>query len=205
MQQDEDRLKIYNDRGLAKNVAEVHGVNPVLLIEKIVRERIQDSIYWKLNCFGIDSLRFVEKASDLQVIASGNQANQPSHFQCLLLKLLQIQPNKEIMLEFLNQKYFKYLSCIAMFYIRLCYKSKEVYELLEPFYNDYRKIRFKASGAQEVQLYHIDELVHNILHNDRVCGLILPRLVNRVVLEDNEQLLPRVSELHSDSESGEEW
>ncbi|GMM38932.1 hypothetical protein DASC09_062710 [Saccharomycopsis crataegensis] len=197
-----NEFKIYQDRGLAKNVKLVHGVNPVLLVEKITREKIQDSIYWKLNCFGINIIGFIEKASSLQLLAGTNISNNPSHFQCLILKLLQIQPSEEVIREFLEQKYFKYLTCVALFYVRLCYDSKEVYEVLEPFYEDFRKIRIRENAYSEVKEYHIDEFVDDMLRKERVCDLILPRLVDRLVLEDNGDLEPRKS-IFENSESEE--
>lgn len=201
-QQQSDDLVIYQDRGLAKNARLVHGVNPVLLVEKITREKIQDSVYWKLNCFGINALTFIEKSADLKLIAGNSIANLPSHFQCLMLKLLQIQPSDEIVLQFLNQKFFKYLTCVALFYIRLTFPPLQVYSLLEPFYNDYRKIRFRSNAYSPVVQYHIDEFVDDLLSKERVCDLILPRLTSRIVLEDNEELEPRQSLLQdSDDEN----
>lgn len=198
-----EELEIYHDRGLAKNVRQVHGVNPVLLIEKIIRERIQDLVYWKLNCFGIDILKFVEKAANLKIVTGANIHNNPSHFQCLLMKLLQIQPKMEVIREFLSQRRFKYLTCLAMFYVRLVCDLKEVYQKLEPFLEDYRKIRFRDSPYTEVKLYHIDEFADDLLHKERVCDLILPRLVNRVVLEDAGEL-ETVLDSESDSEEIDE-
>jgi len=32
-----------------------HGVNPLLLVEKIIRERIFESLYWKEQAFGLNS------------------------------------------------------------------------------------------------------------------------------------------------------
>jgi len=31
-----------------------HGVNPLLLVEKIIRERIFESLYWKEQAFGLN-------------------------------------------------------------------------------------------------------------------------------------------------------
>ena len=32
----------------------IHGTNPQFLIEKILRERIYESIYWREHCFGLN-------------------------------------------------------------------------------------------------------------------------------------------------------
>ena len=49
----------------------------------------------------------IDKAIDLKAIGGvyGNQ--KPTEFMCLLLKLLQIQPEKEILLEYLQADEFK--------------------------------------------------------------------------------------------------
>lgn len=36
-----------------KDAASVKGTNPQYLIEKIIRTRIYDSLYWKEQCFGL--------------------------------------------------------------------------------------------------------------------------------------------------------
>lgn len=51
----------------------------------------------------------IDKAIELKCIGGvyGNQ--KPTEFLCLLLKLLQIQPQKEILLEYLQADEFKYV------------------------------------------------------------------------------------------------
>ncbi|ODV63773.1 U4/U6-U5 snRNP complex subunit PRP38 [Ascoidea rubescens DSM 1968] len=199
----QDDLVIYLDRGLSKNAELIHGVNPVLLFEKIIRERILDTIYWKLNCFGLTPLTILDKAVKIKIIGGQDSNQRPSHFQCLLLKLLQIHPSKEIISEYINQKRFKYLTCLGLMYARLCFDSIDVYETLETYYNDYRKVRFRPNHGSPVMLYHIDEFVDELLTKERVCDLILPRLPNREFLEDEKDLEPRKStvELNIESES----
>lgn len=53
----------------------------------------------------------------------------------------------------------------------------------------------------------MDELIDELLHSERSCDIILPRIQKRYVLEQNEELEPRVSALDddlSDMESDEE-
>jgi pre-mRNA-splicing factor 38A len=186
------------DRGLVQGVSAVHNLNPTLLIEKIIRERIQDSVYWKEQCFGLTAATLCDRAVDLKSIGGqyGNQRIAP--FLCLVFKLIQLQPEEEIILEYLNQKDFKYLRAIAAFYIRLFYKSEDIYKLLEPLLNDYRKLRIRTTGG--VHLTYMDEFVDSLLNELRVCDTALPRLTKRVVLEDSELLDPRTSELQSEFE-----
>lgn len=53
-------------------------------------------------------------------------------------------------------------------------------------------------------LTHMDEFIDQLLREERVCDVILPRLVQRHILEDNDELEPRVSALEEDLESEEE-
>ena len=39
----------------------------------------------------------------------------------------------------------------------------------------------------------MDEFIDELLHEERVCDIILPRIQKRQVLEETEQLIPRVS------------
>ncbi len=59
----------------------------------------------------------------------------------------------------------------------------------------------------EFELLHVDEFVDELLREDRACDIILPRIQKRNILEQTEQLEPRVSALEedlSDVESEEE-
>lgn len=90
----------------------VHGVNPQHLIEKIMRNRIYASVYWKEQCFGLTSETLVDKAIELAYFGGtfgGNQ--QPTPFLCLLLKMLQLQPEIEVVREFIQNEEYKYVRC----------------------------------------------------------------------------------------------
>lgn len=52
----------------------------------------------------------IDKAIEIKFIGGvyGNQ--RPTEFLCLLLKLLQIQPEKEILIEYLQAEEFKFVS-----------------------------------------------------------------------------------------------
>ena len=79
-------------------------------------------------------------------------------------------------------------------YIRMTFRSFEIYELLEPLLDDYRKLRWRDMGGA-FSLSHMDEFVDALLTEERVCDLILPRLQQRDVVEETEGLRPRVSRL----------
>jgi len=68
-----------------------------------------------------------------------------------------------------------------------------VYELLEPLLKDYRKLRQR--NMLGYSLTYIDEFVYALLTEERVCDIILPRLIKRQVLEENGDIGPRKSRL----------
>ena len=45
-------------------------------------------------------------------------ARKPTHFICLVLKMLQIQPEEEIAVEFVKQSEFKYVRALGAMWIR---------------------------------------------------------------------------------------
>ncbi|KAL5635719.1 hypothetical protein ACGC1H_004510 [Rhizoctonia solani] len=176
-----------------KGAIHIHGQNPQFLVEKVIRTRIWESSYWKEQCFALTAESLIDKAIELNTIGGvyGNQ--RPTHFICLLLKLLQIQPEKEILIEYLMVDEFKYLRALAAMYVRMTFPAVEVYELLEPLLKDYRKIRLRNMAGYS--LTFMDEFVDQLLTEERVCDIILPRMSKREVLEETEGLAPRTSVL----------
>jgi len=169
----------------------IHGQNPQFLVETVIRNRIYESAYWKEHCFALTAETLIDLAIKLRSVGGvyGNQ--KPTEFLCLLLKLLQIQPEKEILVEYLQADEFKYLRALAAIYIRMTFRAVEVYEVLEPLLKDYRKLRYRHQSGYF--LTYIDEFVDQLLNDERVCDIILPRLPKRGVLEENGELAPRQS------------
>ncbi|XP_032884513.1 pre-mRNA-splicing factor 38A [Amblyraja radiata] len=181
-----------------KDAHSIHGTNPQYLIEKIIRTRIYESKYWKEECFGLTAELVVDKAMELKYVGGVYGGNiKPSPFLCLTLKMLQIQPEKDIIVEFIKNEDFKYVRLLGALYMRLTGSAIDCYKYLEPLYNDYRKVkRQKRDG--EFELIHVDEFMDELLHEERVCDIILPRLQKRYVLEEAEMLDTRVSALEED-------
>lgn len=106
-----ERRDTFCERSMANRTAagavSIHGRDPQLLVEKIIRERIYESIYWKEACFGINAGLLVERAAEIDHVGGlyGNQ--RPSPFLCLLLKMLQLQPDMEIVHQFINNEKLK--------------------------------------------------------------------------------------------------
>ncbi|OCF33485.1 pre-mRNA-splicing factor 38A [Kwoniella heveanensis BCC8398] len=174
----------------------IHGGNPQFLIEKVIRARIYDSLYWKEQCFALTAESIIDKAITLHSLGGVTDRQTPTPFISLTLKLLQLQPEKEILIEYLLAEEYKYLRALAAFYIRLTFRSMEVYEILEPLMKDYRKLRVAHAGGYS--LTYFDEFIDDLLTKERVCDIILPRLTQRSVLEETEGLPPRKSLLDED-------
>ena len=56
------------------------------------------------------------------------RTKEPTPFICLILKLLQIGPTKDIINEYIANKDFKYLRALGLFYTRLIESPATVYK-----------------------------------------------------------------------------
>lgn len=181
-----------------KDAKSIHGTNPQYLVEKIIRSRIYDSKYWKEECFALTAELLVDKAMELRFIGGVFGGNiKPTPFLCLTLKMLQIQPEKDIVVEFIKNEEFKYVRALGAFYMRLTGSSLDCYKYLEPLYNDNRKLRRQNRSAQ-FEIVHMDEFIDELLREERVCDVILPRIQKRHVLEENNELEAKISALEDD-------
>lgn len=176
----------------------IRGSNPQYLVEKIIRSRIYDSKYWKEECFALSAELLVDKAMELRFIGGVYGGNiKPTPFLCLILKMLQIQPEKDIIVEFIKNEEFKYVRALGAFYMRLVGNSLECYKYLEPLLIDSRKLR-RQNREGKFELIHMDEFVDELLREERLCDIILPRIQKRHVLEENNEIDPKISALEDD-------
>ncbi|KAG5191607.1 PRP38 family-domain-containing protein, partial [Tribonema minus] len=172
----------------------VHGTNPQYLVEKITRTKIYNSQYWKEHCFGLTAEGIVEKAVDLKYVGGSYGGNaRPSKFLCLVLKMLQLQPEKDIVIEFIKNEEFKYVRVLGAFYMRLVGRPIDIYQYLEPLYNDYRKVRVRQTMGWAMK--HVDEIIDELLRGDHSFDIALPHLPKRGALEETGALKPRISVL----------
>lgn len=182
----------------------VHGTNPQNLVEKILRSKIYQNSYWKEQCFGLTAETLVDKAMELDHFGGTHGGNRKATpFMCLMMKMLQIQPEKEIVVEFIKNEDYKYVRILGALYLRLVGKPTDVYQYLEPLYNDYRKLRRKLADGS-FALSHVDEFIDLLLTTDYACDVALPRVPKRWTLEATGQLEPRRSALEDDFEEEEE-
>ncbi|KNA19335.1 hypothetical protein SOVF_060510 [Spinacia oleracea] len=186
---------------LAKSI---RGTNPQNLVEKIVRSKIYQNTYWKEQCFGLTAETLVDKAMELDHVGGTYGGNRkPSPFMCLVMKMLQIQPEKDIVVEFIKNEDYKYVRILGAFYLRLTGTDSDIYLYLEPLYNDYRKLRMRKPDGQYL-LTHVDEFIDELLTKDYSCDIAMPRIKKRWNLENIGALEPRRSALEDDFEEEEE-
>lgn len=199
----------------------VRGVNPVTLFEKAVRDRITDSYYWKEQCFGLNAATLCDRAVELSFVGGTyGVSEKPSPFLCLAFKLLQLNPERDVILEYLNfsdpvneegeleddpengvlktRGDFKYLRALAAFYVRLTFDAVDVYKTLEPLLLDYRKLKRRVRDS--FMLTYVDQFIDDLLTKDRVCGTSLWKLPSRSQLEDLDMLDERISPLADELE-----
>ncbi|KKK15446.1 hypothetical protein P175DRAFT_0451906 [Aspergillus ochraceoroseus IBT 24754] len=220
-----DASNLLDNRGYSGPL--VRGVNPATLFEKAVRDRITDSYYWKEQCFGLNAATLCDRAVELTSIGGTyGTSEKPSPFLCLAFKLLQLNPERDVVLEYLNfsdpeldtneaegetaagereqnsvlkqRGDFKYLRALAAFYVRLTFEPVEVYKTLEPLLLDYRKLKRRIRDS--FTLTHVDAFIDDLLTKDRVCGTSLWKLPSRQQLEDLDLLEERESPLAAELE-----
>lgn len=166
-------------------------------IETITRNKIYESFYYKEQLFGANAVALIEKVSSLRYIGGCyGGSRQPTHFLCILCKLMQINPEDEIILAFLMNSQMKYLRILAAFYIRMVKKNEDVYTYLEPLYSDYSKIVVRNSQGG-FELRHVDEIIHDLLTKDHCMDLNLGFLQKREILVSQGLLEERDSKLFS--------
>jgi pre-mRNA-splicing factor 38A len=234
-----DAKALLDDRGYTGTL--IRGQNPALLFEKGVRERITDSYYWKEQCFGLNAATLCDRAAELKFIGGTTGImGKPTPFLCLAFKLLQLVPEKDIILEFLNFREeekaikqevteesngdadadadsekkeddlnatgklgaFKYLRCLAAFYIRLAWEPVAIYNTLEPLLTDLRKVKRRTKDG--FMLTYMDQFVDDLLTKDRMCATSLWKMPSRSILEDLEMLEPRESPLADEVDAMDE-
>lgn len=179
----------------SQKIQTVHGTTQYInLIDKIVRNRIYDSQYYKQHCFGLNASTVIDKAVEIEAVGGCyGGASKPTRFLCLLFKMLTIEIEKEIILAFIQNENYKYVTALGAFYWRLTASAKDVYEVLEPLLNDYRKLRKRKLNG-EYEILYMDEFIEELLTTDSFCNVTLPFLPKRRVLEDRGDLDgPRLS------------
>ena len=180
----------------------VHGTNPQNLIENIVRQKIYEHMYWKEDCFALSADTLVKKAVDLRCVGGtfGGQ-RKPTRFLCLVLKLLQLQPDMDVVVELIENDSFKYVRVLAAFYLRLVGSPLDVYTHLEPLLRDRRRIRI-ANAEGSFSLSHVDESVWAMLSGDALFDTALPRIPYKHTLVNAGRMRRRQSTMEEAFQTG---
>ncbi|KAG6211360.1 hypothetical protein E4U35_002935 [Claviceps purpurea] len=191
-----DARRFLDERGSNAALAP-NGLNPATIMEKAVRDRIVESHFYMEQCFAVNEADIIDRVVEHVTFVGGTygDSQKPSPFLCLAFKLLELGPSDEILAEYLSYggEQFKYLRALASFYFRMTRQAKDIYETLEPFLEDRRKLRRK--GRAGTSLTYVDEFVDDLLVKERVCATSLWKMPKREILEDLELLEPRVSPL----------
>lgn len=174
----------YNDK---RNI-----FNKSHLIETIVRNRIKDTIFYKQYLYLTNEQTILPVIVNHVKYISGLDANnRPGPFLCCLLRLLEISPSSIIIQIYLNQTNFKYLTALILLYIRMTYKSHEVYSITDPYFSNFSRLKVQLSSpkfhngiAVNYDFTFMDVFVDELLHNDRVVDILLPRMESRLNLMD---------------------
>jgi len=175
----------------------VHGTNPQYLIEKVSLHKIWECRFWKEKLFGVNSETLLEVVVELLAVGGSYGGNRkPCDFLCCLGKLLQLQPEKEIIQELINQQDFKYVRVLGAAYLRMVGTVHDIYHFLEPLLLDWRKIRYRLPDGKYV-ISHVDEIVDDLLTKERVFDIQLPRIPTRLALEAQGKLAPRKNPLEN--------
>lgn len=140
------------------------------MVEKIIWTWIYESKYWKKECFGLTAELVVDKPMELRFLGGVyGQSVKPAPFLCLTLKMLQIQSEKDNIVEFIQKKKnegFRYVRMLGVFYMRLTGTAIDCYKYLEPLCNDYWQIMIQNRNGGFV-LMHVDELIYELLHSKK--------------------------------------
>lgn len=193
-----DAKRMLDERGYQGHT--IHNQNPAHLFEKPVRDRVINSYYWKEQCFAVNEATLCDRAIKMTYLGGTYGQQKPTPFLCLTLKLLQLLPDREVVLEYLHQNDFKYLTALAAFYVRLTFDVVDIFETLEPYLSDHRKLRRRTNDGGYALTY-MDQFVDDLLNKERVCGTSFRKLPQRTLLEDLGQLDQRFSVLENEVDS----
>lgn len=182
----------------------VHGTNPQYLVDRIIRNKIYNDAYWKEFCFGLTTESLVDRAAEIDYVGGTyGGRRRPTKFLCLFLKMLQIQPDEDVVLEYIKQPDLKYLRALGVAYYRISSRHVNVYTTLEPLFADYRKLRYRDMTGK-LSIIHMDEFVDWLFREKTVCDVTMPGIPKREILEATLDLPPRESVLEDDLEDLED-
>jgi len=178
----------------------VHGGNPQYLVDRIVRVKIYNDAYWKEFCFGLTTESLIDRAAEIDYVGGTyGGRRRPAKFLCLILKLLQINPDEDVIMEYIKQTELKYLRALGCAYLRICGRPMTIINTLEPLLADYRKLRYRDITGK-LSIIHMDEFIDWLFREETVCDVTMPAIPKREILEITHDLPPYQSVLEDDLE-----
>ena len=173
-------------------------MNHQSIVDQIVRSRIYSNIYWKEQLAGVNAEEIIDRMIGVKYVGGTYGGNRkPTKFLCIILKLLQMAPDKKIVFTLIENENYKYIRLIGLFYLRLTGQPEEVYTACEKFLVDYRKVIVREHDGS-FRLTHVDELIDSMLRSEVLFDIALPRLARRAVLEDAGKLEAKRSVLEEE-------
>mmetsp|Transcript_4525 Transcript_4525/g.6668 ORF Transcript_4525/g.6668 Transcript_4525/m.6668 type:complete len:274 (-) Transcript_4525:71-892(-) len=163
-------------------------------IERLVRQRIVDSLYYKQHCFGLNAESLIDKAASLEYVGGTFGAHSaPSPFLCLLYRMLNLNLDLDIVLAFIHNDHYKYLRILGAFYFRLVVEDPLlILSTLEPLLSNYSRIVVRRSpSSSKPHGFHLsstDVLIDDMLSLDFMFSLSLPSLPSRPLLASQGRL-----------------
>ena len=169
-----------------------HVANKAGLVEPIVRHRVQDSLFYKqyLHLTNEQTLLPVI-VEHVHYVGGTDASTRPSPFLCCLVRMLEIEPDLEIIQIYLRQnghREFKYLTALTVLYCRMVMSASEFYAVHDEFIRDYRKLRFRPKNPVVIDgdvvhytIRHMDEWVDEVATADRVVDVKTPFMNHRSV------------------------
>jgi len=76
-------------------------------------------VFAEEHCFALDAASIIDKAVELNHVGGTYANTRPTEFMCLVLKLLQLQPEREIVLEYLRAEEFKWVKIFSFSFLIL--------------------------------------------------------------------------------------
>ena len=173
----------------------IRGVAPQHLLDTATRHSIYQSVFWNQYCFGVNLVTLIDRVQNLKGVGGVyGMFREPSNFICLFLKLLELEPSKEVIYYILNTKSWqnKHLRLLAALYVRFVFPPEEVYLILEDQLTYYFKIAVLREDGYHVE--HYDEVINSFLNDKFWCGITFPPLTPRLNLPPRQTPLAHMIE-----------
>lgn len=153
------------------------------LLDYSIRRRIYDSQYWKQYCFGLNLVSFIDRSQLITAVGGvyGIPFRRPTHFLCLFLKLLELNPSNDVVEMFLNTKSWqmKYLQLLTALFIRFTWTKDpdKLYNNLELLLSRYNKFAVATDDGYIIKYF--DEIIYDFLNEKTWYGINLPPIPPR--------------------------